>query len=300
MKAQLLPERIANDIRMARFARHQGKSFLLVEGETDDSFYQRYVDKENCVIEVTHNKTNLLSVLDILEKANVSGILAIVDADFDILEGRQPASPNLLFTDTHDLETMMLKSPAFEKVLREFGSKQKISKLTQDRGKDIREILLECAMPIGYLLWVSQREDLALLFDELDFSKFIDRDELLIDKLKLIGAVKGHTFTASHINLTRRHMLSSHDTALSLEQIYDHTHDPWHVCSGHDLVALFSIGLCKAIGNYNAQLVKPDMLERILRLAFEFSHFCKTQLYQAILHWEEYNQPYLVLLQMDV
>ena len=112
MKEQLLPERIANDIRMARHARYHDKSFLLVEGPTDDLFYQRFVNIERCIIEVAHNKDNLLSVLDILEKSSVSGILAIVDTDFNILEGKSPASSNLLFTDTHDLETMILKSPA--------------------------------------------------------------------------------------------------------------------------------------------------------------------------------------------
>jgi hypothetical protein len=41
--------------------------------------------------------------------------------------------------------------------------------------------------------------------------------------------------------------------------------------------------------------VKAEILERSLRLAFEASHFCKTQLYLAIQTWERVNTPFLVL-----
>ena len=56
---------------------------------------------------------------------------------FDILEGTVPLSQNLLFTDTHDLETMLLNSPALEKVLSEHGSETKINNF----AKDIRQTL---------------------------------------------------------------------------------------------------------------------------------------------------------------
>lgn len=55
--------------------------------------------------------------MSILEKDAFLGVLAIVDADFDILESKLPESKNVLFTDAHDLETMIMKSFALEKVL---------------------------------------------------------------------------------------------------------------------------------------------------------------------------------------
>ncbi len=84
--------------------------------------------------------------MEILNKENFQRILAIVDADFERLECL-PNVPNLILTDTHDLETMLIQSPALDKVLAEIGSEEKITKF----GKDIRSVLLQAGKPIGYL-----------------------------------------------------------------------------------------------------------------------------------------------------
>ena len=68
------------------------------------------------------SKQCAIEILEILEKSNFQRVLAIVDADFDRLENLANKRPNLLPTDTHDLETMLIKSPALEKVVAEFGS----------------------------------------------------------------------------------------------------------------------------------------------------------------------------------
>jgi Protein of unknown function (DUF4435) len=53
--------------------------------------------------------------LAILEQRGFQGVLAIVDADFDRLVPPTYQSLNLLLTDAHDLETMLIQSPALEK-----------------------------------------------------------------------------------------------------------------------------------------------------------------------------------------
>lgn len=294
MREYLTSNDTANSIRMIRLnPQKRFITILLVEGSTDALLFRNVMNSKTCEIIPTNSRNNVLNTLKILEKSGVPGILAIVDADFDMLEGKHPTSPNLLFTDTHDLETMLLKSPAFDKLLNEFGSAQKIATLTQAQGKDIRTLILECAIPIGYTLWISLRENLALRFEALDFGKFIDKETLIINKLKLIDVVKTHTYTT--IDKTKKQMISQHATHHSLEQIHDATHDPWHVCRGHDLIGVLSIGLCKVLGTCKPHEVKVEMLERSLRLAFEFSHFRSTQLYLSIQHWEQANTPFLVL-----
>jgi hypothetical protein len=73
------------------------------------------------------------------------------------------------------------------------------------------------------------------------------------------------------------------------------SHDPWHVCCGHDIVCVLSFGLRKAIGS--TKIIEPDMLEACLRLAYEHSHFCKTQLYISLQRWEAANALFIVLKQ---
>jgi len=80
-----------------------------------------------------------------------------------------------------------------------------------------------------------------------------------------------------------------------MQDVRDDTHDPWHVCCGHDLVCILSIGLRKIIGTWNPNDIKPDVLERSLRLAFERSYFHKTQLYVSIQQWEKANTPFVIL-----
>jgi hypothetical protein len=77
--------------------------------------------------------------------------------------------------------------------------------------------------------------------------------------------------------------------------VRDDTHDPWHVCCGHDLVWILSVGLRKTIGTWDTKDVRPDSLERSFRLAFERSYFYRTQLYVSIQQWEEANTPFVIL-----
>ena len=142
MRSDLTAHDIANDIRMTR-GQYSG-SFVLVEGEISDlKFYSNLIDRDECQIVPAHNKDNALGALEMLERDEVSGVIAIVDANFmDFKVGRR-TSPNLFVTDTHDLETMILNSPALEKILIEFGSAMKIDRFIQETGKEIRQALLD-------------------------------------------------------------------------------------------------------------------------------------------------------------
>ena len=275
---------VANTIRMAR-AQFVG-SFLIVEGDTDARLYKRFVDSDKCKVIPAHGKDNAIAALSTLDQDHFAGALAIVDADFAVLDGQLPSSQHLLLTDAHDHETMILKSPALEKILIEFGSEEKLTKFTNQTGKDIRKPLLESAVPVGYLRWVSLKDDLSLKFEELEFTKFINRENLNIDVSKLIITVK---------NKSQRPDLAENSLKERIRQLKNVSHDPWHICCGHDLIEILSIGFCKAIGSCNTNDVRQEVLERSLRLAFESAHFNQTQLYLSILNWEKANEPYLIL-----
>jgi len=260
-------------------------SFLLVEGGTDKTFYERFIDKVACQVVTTSGKPSSkqrsIEILGILDKENFQGILAIVDADFERLEGL-PNIPNLIFTDTHDLETMLIQSPALDKVLAEVGSEQKITKF----GKDIRSVLLQAGKPIGYLLWISQIHELNLTFAGIKFSKFIDEQTLQIDEIQLIQEVK---------NKSEAHILKAEILQQYIANQKRNDHDPYQVCCGHHLVQILSFGLCKAIGSAKPSDVELSVLERSLRLAYEEAYFYKTQIYLSIRQWESVNLPFRVL-----
>ena len=280
MRESITPDRIANKIRLLR-TQHPG-SFLIAEGDTDARVWESLVDPTKCCVENAFNKDNAVNVLNILEQANVAGVLAVVDADFDILEKTVPLSPNLLLTDTHDLETMLLKSPALEKVLREHGSTEKIERFPQD----IRQTLLESAKIIGYLRWASLKFKYDLSFEGLAFKDFVEKKTLALNESKLIQTVK---------NKSQKLGLDEQQIRANMDSLKTDTQDMWYVCCGHDMISILSIGLCKALGSFSSQKADPNVLESYLRVAYESAHFRETKLYIAIQTWEQTNKPFEVI-----
>ena len=275
---------VANEIRMTR-TQFRG-TFLIVEGQTADlRVYKRLIDPEQVQVTPAHNKDNALAALALLENTNFLGVVAIVDADFWRLEGVEPASPNLFITDTHDLETMLLDSPSLDKLLDEFGSEQKIARFTENNKMGVRQALLIAAIPIGYLRWASQQDDLSLRFEGINFSEFIDRETLHLDVSKLIQEVK---------NKSRRQNLNENDLRNKIDELTDSKHNSWDICCGHDLVSILSFGLYRVLGSNQRREVEPEVLEKFLRAGYESTYFLSTQLYQSLRGWEASNLPFRI------
>jgi hypothetical protein len=277
-------DRVANQIRLRR-STYSG-AFLLVEGSLDKTFYERFVDKLACALVITSGKPSskqrAIEILEILENSNFQGVLAIVDADFDRLQNAPYTNHNLLRTDTHDLETMLIQSPALEKVVAEFGSEEKIANFNQD----IREVLFSVGVPLGYLRYISQSDELNFTFEGITFSKFINEKTWQLDEIKLIQEVK---------NKSQAFNLKDEEIQQRLIREKSNNYDYWQICCGHDLVEILSIGLRKVIGSNNTTDVEVNRLERNLRLAYEAVYFSKTQMYSEIRLWETNNQPFKVL-----
>jgi hypothetical protein len=281
MRQYLTPDRIANKVRMLRqHPSYKQVAFVFVEGASDSKFYERFLPKEQCFMQSTNGKEQAITVMHILEKDSFAGILALLDADFDWLEEKPPSSSNILLTDNHDLETMLLNSPALDKVLREYGSQDKLAE------KDVRAILLTCGKPIGYLRWIALQDNLPLTFEKLKFRDVLGKDNLSLDTTELVRLVKAHSQIPSP---TEQELLAR------LEHMQNSQHDAWQICCGHDLVCILSEGLRHAFGSCDARDVSPEALERSLRLAYEDAFFVQTALAASIRAWEQTNTPFVVL-----
>ncbi|MCI0486402.1 MAG: DUF4435 domain-containing protein [Blastocatellia bacterium] len=261
-------------------------AFLIVEGDKDSRFFRNHIEPNQCRTVPANGKDNAIKALDILERESFKGVLSIVDTDFDFVEGKLPASQNLLFTDHHDLEIMLFNSQALEKVLTQFGSAEKIDKFQEQYKKDIRTVLLEAGRTIGYLRWLSLQQNLGLDFEGLSYGGFLDVSSLEVDALKLIKVVKNHS---------QKHALDETEILNDLQGLISVTHDDLHICCGHDLSAILSIALRKALGSNKADDVRAEMLEKFFQLSFEASIFSATRLYASIRRWEQDNHPFRIL-----
>ena len=284
MRQSVKPHTVATEVRMMR-TQHKG-ALLIVEGPTDKTAFYRLVDEFGCRIVIAHGKENSQAALQVLESESFPGVTAIIDADFSRVAGTPTQSPNLLSTDLHDLECMMIASPAFQKLLSEYANPQQLEQFERKSGCGLDVLLAKNAMPLGYLRWLSLRDDLAFDFEGLSFGKFLDRRDLHIDTGRLVTEVKNHS--------QKRNPADS-ELKLAMQSLSSPSHDPWQVSCGHDMVEILSFALRKTIAARKDLEVKPEVLEKDLRLAYERAYFQDTGLHKSIREWEATHSPYRVL-----
>mgnify|MGYP006902090751 CR=1 FL=1 len=143
--------------------------------------------------------------------------------------------------------------------------------------------MLDIGRSIGYLRWVSELRGHSLKFEGLVFSRFIEDRSLSLDVSALIGTVK---------NKSGRHDILNEDLQREIDVLSNPNHDLWDVCCGHDLVSILSLGLCRALGSNRSNDVKPEVLEKFLRVGYETTYFFTTELYKALKNWEHTNSPF--------
>lgn len=96
-------------------------------------------------------------------------------------------------------------------------------------------------------------------------------------------------------NKSQRHDLSEDDLLKAIANIEAEKLEPSILCRGHDVTAIFSLGLRKCFGNHPPANVTAERLEQILRTAYLWEYFIRTKLYRLIRDWESLNSPYVVL-----
>ena len=270
------PEALAATVRLLRDA-HAG-SILLVEGGADAKCYRAFTVEGQCELLCAGSRDVLIRALEILQGASVEGVLGIVDADFSLIDNDMPGLRSLFHTDSHDLETMVVASPALERVLAELGSAAKLEAHARLAHQTHREAVIAAALPIGHLRHLSRSADLGLRFEGLRFSTFIlNKPCLSCDTNRLVSEVKNHS---------QRHDLNSAAIVSELSARTASGHDPWQICCGHDLANILAVALRRVFGTNPAATVSPERVEQSLRLAFEFAYFRETQLYSAVWEWQ--------------
>ena len=188
MKQFLSKYTVANDARMRRTL-FKG-ALLLVEGSDDERFFAIFIDGASCRIVIAHGKENVIGACQILSSENFPGFLGIVDADFMHAEGQDSGSTNLLLTDWHDVECMMLSGEAFDRLLVQYSSEERLSRWRSTYGLNYRQYILGQIAAVGYLLWHSLEARHNLIFSNLEVKEYVDRQTLVVNHDDLINHVK--------------------------------------------------------------------------------------------------------------
>lgn len=282
--AQLTPSILANELLFSRTA-FPG-SFLVLEGPDDRRFWERRIDRSRCKCTLAHAKTTLLMAFEKLDGLGFKGAVGVVDADLDHVHARPAISPNVLPTDTVDLEALLLRSPALEAVLLEFGDPRKIETFEQRAGRDIRSALVDRALLFGRIRWVSERLTLRIPMEDLSPYKYVDEKSWSLDEHRLLHDAARLAPSPGH---TTAHRSRADELRAEVDSLP--AHDPWHVVRGKDMVRILDIGLKRTLGAKS----HADHITRLLRQGIDSSELFRTSVGEQISAWEHRNRPFVVL-----
>ena len=246
MREYITDHDVANAIRMKRSL--FGGAFLVVEGTSDKLVFGLVLDREGCWTEIAHGRDNLFGAIRILNADSFAAAFAIVDADFSNITGEDIPEENILRTDLHDLECMILNSPAFDRVLEELGSDKRVASFATTTPLIARQLATN-AIPLGCLRLHSLQQEMGLKFEGLTFGKFVEPSDLRIDLAKMVRNV---------VDNSQKHRLDQTDLVKQIADEEQKGHDCWQISCGHDIVGILSVALRKKFSGKNSGEVAPE------------------------------------------
>jgi len=269
----------ASRVRMMRTG---NQSVLMVEGNTDSRFFQRFVHAA-CTIFPCGNKRNVIDTMTVLDTWHVSGVLGIVDLDYDEVLGIPTSSANIVRTQVHDVEMMLLNSPAFHGFIAEYAHQGLLAKFEKQAGKVFRDALFDAAFVIGMVRYYCQVHSYPGNFSRTDLIACID-DTLHVDVACIVASIfkSDRALVGSVISY-----ISRESDVLYSKRL--------HICQGHDAVKL----LCRALdafGDYNSKALTEGAVQGGLRLAVQSAWFVQTELYANVRDWEQNHMPFQIFL----
>lgn len=285
MSESLFPEVdgevVVSEIMMLRAEKNQ--AILIVEGGSDEKILGDFIDYDSCSVVISEGKDNALAAIRIADSEGISGVICIVDRDYDDFFDIDVANDNIIVTEHHDMENIVLRSRALEKVLREYGSRTKVERLVA-AGNPPFEILVRAGYSLGLLRYISLRDNLRLKFEGLNLRAY-SRQNLTLDEERLCRDVCNHSRSA----------LPPADLVARLNAAKGQGHCRYMICCGHDLTSLLGKALQSLIGSNNASISEREEIERYLRLAYSYDDFRISNVYGGLADWQTRNNGYQIL-----
>lgn len=282
MKNEIDGAYIAAEVRLLR--QTQKGTILIVEGNTDALVFENFIDYDKCDIEIGFGKKNVIDALDRLEDEGFPGVVALIDADFDRLLGKQYGLENIVLTDKHDLDLTIFSSSAFDKYIYEHADRDLCKKEFSGDVSAIRERVLKASMPLAYCRFLSETLGLNLYFKNLKHEEFINEDDLSPKCNELISELINRSSKSCSEASLKGYIASEAKKA----------YDPYQLANGHDVAAILGIALRKLIGNRRDVQTWASEIESGLRLAFDWEKMMRTQVFQRLRHWETENKRYRI------
>lgn len=267
-------------------------TIVIVEGNSDKKVYSQIFNPKNTIIEPVEGKQKVFEVVKLMLRDFPRRVIGIVDDDFDSLEGYCCSDPNIIPTDAHDFETQIIFSSALEKLTNHVLPPEKLVFVSQFVD-ELKTQLIRNGCALGYLRWISKKENLRINFQHLPYKKVINLQDNEIDISLVVDEL-----LPNNRNLT----LSKDMLLQKIQDLQKDEVDPKFLCQGHDLVNIIVVIVPNLLKTYISEKNKeflnivnginnPNAVRDLLILSYEINHFRKTSTYAKIKKWEINNQP---------
>ncbi len=270
----------------------EGKVVAVLEGDTDIRLFRSLMDEDNVKIEAAVGKSRVSEIVcdlssDPSDVEYSRRLFGICDADFMHITGDTTECENVFVTDTHDIETMILNSPAVRSLISEYAPNEEIANLLHE---ELVNSAMDAAYKLGTFRYINHINNLNINFKGLrvDRCSCVDGLSIEINHSELIKALIDHS---SNLD-------SSVDTEYLLEKYSEHIkegHDKLQFCSGHDVTQFISCILSQRELS-NDTIMNQKKVEGALRLAYGVEYFKKTKLYKKLDNWRIANSAPAFLL----
>ncbi|MCQ2497370.1 MAG: DUF4435 domain-containing protein [Lachnospiraceae bacterium] len=253
--------------------------YLLVEGESDEHFFENILDCKICKVVNLDGKENVLNYIEEQNRLNKKGYLAIVDADFEHITRRTSTDKNVILTDVHDMEMLILSSkPNMRRLYSELTDNIIIQNFEESQGKTFIDSIIDASYELGLLKLVCGKNKYRINMQDIPYADVVD-DKFMVNIEELVNRVRGR-YTAYEI---------STDVDLERKKQFDR----FQVGCGHDVTNILAMSVVstdnEGLGYGRNKNVNKNRIEEMLRVIYDFDKFKLTSLYKSIIKWEEDN-----------
>ena len=294
----LTPDSIANRVlnRRSEKQRRHGinSSIVLVEGEDDVTFFSNLIDINSAILCNAFGKPRAIQTLLILRKRNANGIVIVLDKDYDQFCGRLLDDPDILYLDTHDVETLLLSSNAIRKFLLSLLPSDKLF-YAENFLKETLTLLTTNGVFIGKVRIIFEMENINIDFSNTNFFHIS----------KSTGRINEEEYITEIISKNGDCPLSKTEIYEKISELNLEGENAWMICHGHDTIYILQkiipITLNGLLNTSEIEILKKNELincakiTHSLILSYESSDFLRTKIYQGINSWERRNPPFVIL-----
>lgn len=254
--------------------------YLIVEGESDERFFENILDCEKCKVRNVEGKDNVKNFIMKQNKTRKKGYLGVVDADFEHITHCDHKIDNVIMTDVHDIEMLILRSkPNMRKIYSEMTENIIINNYEKTHSNSYVQSVINAAYEIGLLKLVMKRPKYEIDMSDIPYIDIVD-DSFSVNLDELINRIKGNRHTQIEIK-----------NEVDIEK--GKKHDQYQICCGHDVTSILAISFIakehEGLGYGKRKKVHKNEIEELLRVCYDFELFKFTAMYNDIIEWERKN-----------